>query len=96
MSAGTYLPVDRVPEPLRDAFVIGLGGQDGLQGGSGVVGPDGEYSVGPVFGGETVVATIDLADTIRFKHDLDVIGHYDRRDVFNLAVNRRREIGGDL
>ncbi|BAI72698.1 aliphatic nitrilase [Azospirillum sp. B510] len=95
VSAGTYLPVERVPEALRQAFITGLGGQDGLQGGSGVVGPDGEYLVGPVFGGETVVATIDLADTIRFKHDLDVVGHYDRRDVFQLTVNRRREIGGD-
>ncbi|WLS05173.1 carbon-nitrogen hydrolase family protein [Shinella oryzae] len=94
VSAGTYLPVDRVPEPLREAFIIGLGGQDGLQGGSGVIGPNGEYCVGPVFSGETVVATIDLADTIRFKHDLDVVGHYDRRDVFTLTVNRRREIGG--
>ncbi|PYB72411.1 MULTISPECIES: carbon-nitrogen hydrolase family protein [Rhizobium] len=94
VSAATYLPVARVPEALREAFISGLGGEDGLKGGSGVVGPDGEFLVGPVFGGETVVATIDLADTIRFKHDLDVVGHYDRRDVFNLTVNRRREIGG--
>lgn len=95
VSAATFLPVDRVPAELREAFIIGLGGQDGLRGGSGVVGPDGEYLIGPVFSGETVVATIDLADTIGFKHDLDVVGHYNRRDVFQLAVNRRREIGGD-
>ncbi|OCJ13075.1 carbon-nitrogen hydrolase [Rhizobium sp. AC44/96] len=93
VSAGTYLPVERVPQDLREAFVIGLGGQDGLQGGSGVVGPDGEYLIGPVFGGETVIATIDLAQTIGFKHDLDVVGHYDRRDVFQFRVNRAREIG---
>lgn len=93
ISAATHMPVERAPAPLRDALMLGLGGEDGLRGGSGVVGPDGEYRVGPVFGGETVVATIDLAETIRFKHDLDVVGHYDRRDVFNLTVDRRREIG---
>ncbi|MBC2773164.1 carbon-nitrogen hydrolase family protein [Rhizobium sp. AQ_MP] len=91
-SAATYLPLARVPDALRDAFIIGLGGEDGLKGGSGIVGPDGQYRVGPVFGGETVVGTIDLAETIRFKHDLDIVGHYDRRDVFTLTVNRHREI----
>lgn len=94
VSAATYMPAERVPPELRDAFILGLGGQDGLRGGSGVIGPDGEYRIGPVFGSETVEATIDLADTIRFKHDLDVTGHYDRRDVFQLSVNRQREIGG--
>ncbi|MDO1583459.1 carbon-nitrogen hydrolase family protein [Rhizobium oryzicola] len=94
VSAATYMPAERVPLSLRDAFILGLGGEDGLRGGSGVIGPDGEYRIGPVFGGDTVEATIDLADTIRFKHDLDVTGHYDRRDVFQLSVNRQREIGG--
>ncbi len=50
ISAATHMPVERAPAPLRDALMLGLGGEDGLRGGSGVVGPDGEYRVGPVFG----------------------------------------------
>ena len=50
--------------------------------------PLGEIIAGPVYDEETILtADIDLGDTIRGKFDLDVVGHYARPDVFQLAVN---------
>jgi nitrilase len=43
---------------------------------------------------ELIVATIDLAAIDRAHHDLDVVGHYARDDVFELRVDQRRPRGG--
>jgi nitrilase len=52
------------------------------------VNPLGEVIAGPVYDEEAVLtADLDLADTIRGKFDLDVVGHYARPDVFQLRVN---------
>lgn len=88
VSAATFLPLNMVPATLRDAYAAGVGNEDGFTGGSGVIGPDGEYRVGPVWGDAAVVADIDLSETIAYKHDLDVAGHYDRPDIFEWKVNR--------
>jgi nitrilase len=66
------------------------GGPDAIvtRGGSCIVNPLGEVIAGPVYDEEAVLtADIDLADTIRGKFDLDVVGHYARPDVFQLRVN---------
>jgi hypothetical protein len=48
----------------------------------------GEYLAGPLFDQEGVLlAELDLAEVIRGKFDLDVVGHYARPDVFQLIVN---------
>lgn len=87
-SAATFLPEECVPADLRAAYAKGTGGDPSFPGGSGIIGPDGEYIVGPVFGGDPVIADVDLADTIAFKHDLDVAGHYGRPDVLHWSVHR--------
>ncbi|KAF4454876.1 hypothetical protein F53441_2669 [Fusarium austroafricanum] len=86
--AASYLDADSIPSELLEAYVKGAGSKDLFTGGSSVIGPDGEYIAGPVYGPEPLVVDIDLGQTIAFKHDLDVAGHYSRPDIFQLLVNR--------
>ena len=59
-----------------------------MRGGSCIVSPLGTVLAGPNFEGPTIlIADLDLADVIRGKYDLDVVGHYARPDVFRLQVN---------
>ncbi|MET9245427.1 carbon-nitrogen hydrolase family protein [Nonomuraea sp. NPDC003709] len=94
VAAATYLPVDSVPQQLHRAYAQGVGAdvRDEIffPGGSGVIGPDGEWRVGPVYGPDLVVADVNLAETVAFKHDLDVTGHYDRPGILEWSVDRTR------
>ncbi len=55
-----------------------------------IVNPRGEVLAGPSDDGEVVLrAQLDLEDIIRGKYDFDVVGHYARPDVFQLAVNEQ-------
>jgi len=57
-------------------------------GGSAVIGPDGNYLAGPVYASEeTLFATLDLAKINEARLLLDSDGHYARPDVFQLDVN---------
>lgn len=61
-----------------------------IDGGSAVIGPDGAYITGPVFGREQLlVAEIETEQIDREKLTLDVTGHYSRPDLFDLRVDRR-------
>ncbi|KAJ4005919.1 hypothetical protein NW752_001162 [Fusarium irregulare] len=91
VAAASYLDKDSVPPELLEAYVKGAGSMDLFTGGSSVIGPDGEYIAGPVYGPEPLIADIDIGDTIAYKHDLDVAGHYGRPDVFELLVNRESD-----
>jgi beta-cyano-L-alanine hydratase/nitrilase len=52
-----------------------------IAGGSVIVSPLGKVLAGPLLEGEGVLtAEIDLNDCVRGKFDLDVVGHYARRD----------------
>ncbi|MBM4169758.1 MAG: carbon-nitrogen hydrolase family protein [Ignavibacteria bacterium] len=65
-----------------------------LDGGSAIIGPDGNYIVEPVYGKETlIVADIDTNRALEESLTLDVAGHYSRPDVFELKVHRRRHSG---
>ncbi|MEK4229408.1 carbon-nitrogen hydrolase family protein [Solibacillus sp. FSL H8-0538] len=58
------------------------------RGGSCIVNPLGEFLVEPVFGKEDILyATLNLDDITRGHFDFDVVGHYNRKDVFQLIVN---------
>jgi nitrilase len=53
-----------------------------------IVGPDGEALADPVTGGEgMVVADIDVAESIELKMMHDIVGHYNRFDIFHLEVD---------
>jgi nitrilase len=58
------------------------------RGGSAIVSPLGEVVAGPLYDREgTLLATLDLAEVVQSKFDLDVVGHYARPDLFQLIVN---------
>lgn len=79
-----YLTEALVPEEL------GIRGQAILDanGGSGIIGPDGEYLAGPLYGKEGILyADIDLEQIVARKHFLDVTGHYSRPDVVQLLLH---------
>ncbi|MGB0523757.1 MAG: carbon-nitrogen hydrolase family protein [Flammeovirgaceae bacterium] len=60
-----------------------------LKGGSCIVAPNGRYIVEPDFTGkELVVGEVDLTEVTKEKMALDVVGHYNRPDVFSFSVNR--------
>lgn len=57
---------------------------------SGIIGPDGRTIGEPLVDDEGIVyAEIDLARCIQPKQMHDIIGHYNRFDIFELRVNRR-------
>jgi nitrilase len=59
-----------------------------FHGGSAILDPNGDYLTKVEY--ETIaikVAEIDLDQTIAFKQNLDVVGHYARPEVFKLSVN---------
>ena len=58
-------------------------------GGSMIVGPDGQILAGPLEGVEgIVVADCDIGAVINRKMQQDLVGHYNRPDIFQLTVNR--------
>ncbi|MFY3791348.1 carbon-nitrogen hydrolase family protein [Ureibacillus sp. MALMAid1270] len=62
------------------------------RGGSCIINPLGEFLVEPVFGKEEILyADLDLNDITRGHFDFDVVGHYNRRDIFKLIVNEEKQ-----
>ncbi|MFM7718225.1 MAG: carbon-nitrogen hydrolase family protein [Actinomycetota bacterium] len=90
LCAGQYLPLSAVASDLEIAPRLHeLADADGvlLGGGSGVVGPDGAWLVGPVAGEAIVYADLDLATIAAEQQALDTAGHYHRPDVFTVRVD---------
>jgi nitrilase len=58
------------------------------RGGSAIVSPLGDYLAGPLYDTEGILfADVELDDLTRARYDFDVVGHYNRPDVFRLLVN---------
>ncbi|MGH9831763.1 MAG: nitrilase-related carbon-nitrogen hydrolase, partial [Blastocatellia bacterium] len=69
-----------------------------LNGGSCVIGPDGQYVAGPAFGSEVIIlARINLERIREESLTLDVTGHFNRQDLFDFhfkgASNRTENLG---
>ena len=59
---------------------------------SGIIGPDGRVIGSPLIDQEGVVyADIDLSKCIQPRQMHDITGHYNRFDIFDLRVNRRKQ-----
>ena len=95
--AGMYLPETAMPrdfeapEAVR-ALADTYSSEPGvlLPGGSGVIGPDGNWIAGPAGNEETIVyGDVDLEAIPSAFQALDVVGHYNRPDVFQLTVDVR-------
>ena len=58
------------------------------RGGSTIISPLGKVLAGPLYGEEGILtADLDLGEITRSRFDFDVVGHYNRPDVFQLIVN---------
>jgi nitrilase len=74
-------------EMVPETFPLKKRTQWDIAGGSGIVGPDGEYLAEPVYGKEEIIyADIDLREIIKAKAVHDVVGHYARPDVVTLLL----------
>jgi nitrilase len=62
-------------------------------GGSVIISPMGEVLAGPLWNKEgLLVAELDFSILAKSKLDFDVVGHYARKDVFNLDIRNQPEI----
>ena len=58
-------------------------------GGSVIIAPGGDVIAGPVLNEERILyADLDLEEVTRGKYEFDVVGHYNRPDVFLFRVNK--------
>ncbi|MDP9384437.1 MAG: carbon-nitrogen hydrolase family protein [Actinomycetota bacterium] len=94
--AASYLRAADVPEDfdlrelLREGIEVEGDADEWMPGGSGIIGPDGQWVAGPVFGREEIVtAEVDLERIREEQQALDAVGHYNRPDVFRLTVDAR-------
>jgi predicted amidohydrolase len=81
------------PDEVPDDFALKKRTLWNVNGGSGIIGPDGEYLAGPIYGEETILyAEIDPLAIIKEKWKIDTVGHYSRPDVVRLVLPGGKEI----
>ncbi len=85
VAAGGIMRRSNLPAELE--FGDSVPAEDGdfiLNGGSAVIGPDGQYVAGPAFGSEVIIlARINLERIREESMTLDVTGHFNRPDLFD-------------
>ena len=88
LAAGLLMRVEDLPSQLP--AIPELDGKSDhllLRGGSAIIGPDGQYIVEPVFDEERIIiAELDLTAIDKERMTLDVSGHYQRADLFDLSL----------
>ena len=82
-------------EEMKDILCLSKEIRDQMVGDGGhsaIIGPDGNFISGPSQGGESIIyGTIDLERIIDAKIRHDVIGHYNRFDVFSVNFNSNKQ-----
>ncbi len=80
------------PEEVPDDFPLKMRTLWNVNGGSGIIAPDGKYLAGPVYDKETIIyAEIDPMGILREKWKIDTVGHYSRNDIVQLIIRERKE-----
>ncbi len=87
LASNQFMTRSDIPAEWED---IGPGPEVISRGGSAIVDPLGGYIAGPLFGEEGIlVAELALDRIAEARFDFDVVGHYNRPDVFELRVNEQ-------
>lgn len=83
-AAATAVVTEELAERIGRPEWVGRGGA------SSIISPTGEYLAGPKTDGEEglVYADVDMESRIKGKATHDILGHYNRFDVFDLTVDR--------
>lgn len=89
LAAGLLMRVRDLPAQLRAMPELGDNPDHLiLRGGSAIIGPDGQYTVDPVLEEERIiVAELDFEVIDKERMTLDVTGHYQRADLFELRTS---------
>ncbi|MHB8993178.1 MAG: carbon-nitrogen hydrolase family protein [Chloroflexota bacterium] len=91
LACNQFMTRSMIPSEWED---IGPGPEVISRGGSAIVDPLGEYVAGPLFGEEgMLVADLGLNRITEARFDFDVVGHYNRPDVFRLQINEEPQPG---
>lgn len=86
--AATYFSEENRPKNFYRNSIFNV--PSGLRGGSGIIGPSGEYIAGPVYDQETIVyGDIDLANIDKALWSTNLVGIYSRWDLINLQVRQQ-------
>lgn len=92
LSCNQYSTKDMYEDDLLETEDMKKAPFELTRGGSCIINPLGEFLVEPVFGKEEILyADLDLDDITRGHFDFDVVGHYNRRDIFKLIVNEEKQ-----
>jgi nitrilase len=90
LGCNQYVAKDMYPNDLKVFSEMDDQPEVICRGGSMIVSPFGRILAGPLYNEEGVLyAVLDLGEVVRGKLDFDVVGHYSRPDVFQLAVNEK-------
>lgn len=80
------------PDDVPDDFALKGRTLWNVNGGSGIIGPDGEYLAGPVYNDETILyAEIDPTRILREKWKIDTVGHYSRDDIVQIVFRGEKK-----
>ncbi|OMF27152.1 nitrilase [Paenibacillus sp. FSL H8-0548] len=92
LSSNQYVTKASYPIDLNGYSELEQDSDPLCRGGSAIVDPLGEYVTEPVYGQETIIyADLDMSLVTASRFDFDVVGHYNRPDVFKLSVNESKQ-----
>ena len=97
IAAGQLMRAGALPDTLEAGPAVESSEQWLLSGGSAIIGPDGGYLAGPLYDEPGIlVAELDYCRNVAEAMTLDVAGHYQRPELFELTVRHggRRADGG--
>ena len=87
LGCNQYVTKDMYPKDLPLKEELESQPDEMCRGGSVIVNPMGHVIAGPLFGEEGILyADLDMNEVVRGKLDFDVVGHYNRPDVFDFQV----------